>query len=289
MRWYIPAISTFIVAIAALTHPAHAQTLPASASVDSGALRINADPATGALTLTCAEWNAFRIDALLPQLVLDGKAPQLTRATVQNDTLRIEYVFGDTATMTMSIEPCAMPGLRLRARLRNTSGKDAILNHVTLLQSETACLGSDPKAVRILEQSNYTGRVVPLVEAPPEQKEKSAEPGGAPEIPARTSSLVWLAYDRGEKHAFLTGFESSERWAGTVESRATGKAVKWTAEFDGGDLLMNAGEELPLEDLLLSVGTDPWNLLEVYADAVRARHNPQFPTTPAVNVVQLVS
>ncbi|MFA6245050.1 MAG: alpha-galactosidase, partial [Candidatus Hydrogenedentales bacterium] len=284
MRSYIPAISTFIVAIAALTHPAHAQTPPASTSVVSGALRIDADPATGALTLTCAEWNAFRIDALLPQLVLDGKAPQRTRATVQNDndTLRIEYVFGDTATMTMSIEPCAMPGLRLRARLRNTSGKDATLNHVTLLQSETACLGSDPKAVRILEQSNYSGRVVPLVEAPPEEKEKSVEPGGAPEIPARTSSLVWLAYDRAEKHAFLTGFESSERWAGTVESRATEKAVKWTAEFDGGDVLMTPGEELPLEDLLLSTGTDPWNLLEIYADAVRARHNPQFPSTPPV-------
>lgn len=264
-------------------------SLPASAepadSLVSGPLRMAADPSTGALTVTASDWSAFHADSMLPQIVVDGAALTPTGAAVRRDgdILRIAYTFAGRAVMTMIVEPCPLPGLRVRTTLRNAAATPVTLNHVIVLRSESACLGADPASVRILEQSNYSGRVVPLVEVPANDARQSAEPGGAPEMPARTSSFLWLAYDRGEKHAFFAGFESSERWAGTVQSRQTSSAVTWTAEFDGGDLRINPGEEVPLEDLLLSVGSDPWAMLEAYADAVRARFDPQFPAAPPVS------
>ncbi|MBX7254722.1 MAG: alpha-galactosidase [Candidatus Hydrogenedentes bacterium] len=254
-------------------------------SISSGSLRVKAGSTSGALTLSSPEWNAFHADNMLPQLVVDGAALTPTVAVVHREgkSLRIQYIFADRAVVTMIIEPSALPGLRIQSALRNVSAKDAVLNHVILLQTDSACLGADPAAVRVLEQSNYSGRVVPLTEAPAKEKKQSTEPGGAPETPPRTSTFAWLAYDRNEKRAFFAGFESSERWVGTVQSRVNPNTVTLTAEFDGGNLMMKAGEEIRLETMLLATGQDPWHMLESYADAVRARFNPQFPATPPVS------
>jgi len=170
------------------------------------------------------------------------------------------------------------------------AGHDTLLRHVDLLRTKDsgsgAEFGQDLASVRVLEQGNYWGRVVPLEAQPqPETNQNDAEPASDAAATAHYSSFVSVVYDRAAHRAFLAGFESSERWAGgiSIEPRSDGGGRRWRAGFDGGDLLLQAGETIELESLLLAVGEDPWLLLEQYADAVCRPHPVSLPDETPVS------
>ncbi len=166
----------------------------------------------------------------------------------------------------------------------------AVLNAVELLSTgpsvSGAVFGADPAAVRVLEQGNYWGRVVPLIPLKPAAPDAAAaEPGGALEPGRHGSDFVSVVYDRTTKNALLCGFEGSERWWGKVEIDAsTPGGAAWKIGFDGGDLAVNRGETIAFEPVVFLTGKDPWRLLELYADDVARLHPaPPLPAPPPVS------
>ncbi|HOZ47547.1 MAG TPA: GDSL-type esterase/lipase family protein [Candidatus Hydrogenedentes bacterium] len=250
-------------------------------------VEVPADLAAG-VALHALDWDGFAMAGLRPVLVLDGAEVPIREARL--DGAALAYAFGDSAALHLALEPSGFAGLRITPTLRNVSDRPFVLNRAVLLGTSAegpgATLEKTPGAVRVLEQGNYWGHVRPLFEAPPAADAQGAgEPTGSAQNPNRASDLVCVLYDRMARMALLTGFESSERWFGRFEltPRVSEGIVDWQAGFDGGDLVVEPGEALALETLLVAAGSDPWALLEQYGDAVRARHAPEILDVPPVS------
>ena len=252
------------------------------------------DAALGTLRIASRAWQGFGLAPLAPSIQLDGQdmdpsACRLKRVT-ESSPLEAQYAFGERFTLKVEFSPAGTNGIVMHAVLKNLSGSSAVLNHVTLLASRnqpaSLTLGSRPEAIRILEQGNYWGRTRSLIaQRKPASDTSGAEPVQSVEPERTASDLVWLAFDREARMSFLVGFLSSERWRGCVETESSpeGTLLKWRMGFDGGDLLLMPGQEIPLEDTIFFIDADPWRLLEEYADKVRGRHAPAFPSTPPVS------
>ena len=148
---------------------------------------------------------------------------------------------------------------RLESELVNDSPEAVILNRVGLLELAPATgsrLGHDPSTVSIFEQSNHWTRVRRLGEL---LAESEASGEGLTREVGLASNLVWVSYDPTVPCALLVGFETSERWLGQISTSAipAGELVGWSVGFDEGDLLVESGESLQLEDVLLLAGSDP--------------------------------
>ena len=112
------------------------------------------------------------------------------------------------------------------------------------------------------------------ISEPPDDGRVQAEPDGASPRVSGTSDLVWAVHDADGPAALVVGFLTSERWLGRVETEADGggRVRRWRLGFDGGDVLLEPGQELDLEEAILLAGRDPWRLLEEYGDRVAVRH-----------------
>ncbi len=244
----------------------------------------------GLISLRIPGWDAFRLEGLRPGLVVDQKS--LVPAGVPNITSEsqttVEYSLGASIRLSLRFEPVDENSIRMGSVFKNAASTAVTLNDVKLLgMGDTglgACFSNDINAVRVLEQGNYWGRVVPL-RAAAKSGGESAEPGSQQASENHNSEFVSLVYDRLLKQAFLAGFETSERWAGRIdiESHADSTACRWSLGFDGGDLLVNPGEEIAFESVLFMAGKHPWRLLEQYADLVAQKHPVQLPVEPPVS------
>jgi hypothetical protein len=261
-------------------------------SLHAGAFELSLqDAAKGLLALRIDGWPDFLLSGLRPGVRLDGAKAAVGRCRLDRvkASWRMTYEFPGRASLTLIMTPAENGGLRLRSSIRNTSGKKIVLNAVDLLSTqgagEGAAFGGSPSAVRVLEQGNYWGQVVPLVAKTASEAgsgNSQGEPPGAPEPAHHGSDFMSVIYDRAAKNAFLAGFESSERWAGRVEIDAseTGSA-DWKIGFDGGDLTVGPDETVGFEPVVFLAGRDPWRLLELYADDVaRLQPTPALPAPP---------
>lgn len=265
-----------------LTHPSGESpaTLP---------IEITAD-AQGFISFRIPGWDAFHINGLRPMLTIDQQTvtPTAGPAIAPGPPKAFEYSMGEKVHLRITFEPLSGNGLRMNCILQNNSAAAITLNDVRLLDTVDvapgACFGSNIKAVRVLEQGNYWGRVVPLL-ASAKSDGESAEPASQQASEHHSSEFVSLAYDRSSKLAFLAGFESSEQWAGRIdmESRTDTGACRWRIGFDGGDLMINPGERIVFEPVLFLAGKHPWHLLEQYADLVAQKHPVQLPAEPPVS------
>ncbi|HPO16909.1 MAG TPA: alpha-galactosidase [Candidatus Hydrogenedentes bacterium] len=254
--------------------------LPIEISIDAPAV----------ISLHIPSWDTFRLEGLQPGLTIDQQTLQPEKASVTGEgpNKNILYSLGGNVQLQVSFETVDNHVLRLTSTLKNTAANAVTLNDVRLLDTADAapgaCFSNDIKAVRVLEQGNYWGRVVPLLSSTKNGGE-SAEPGSQQASESHGSEFVSLAYDRASKLAFLAGFESSERWAGRIdmESRTDTGACRWRIGFDGGDLLVNPGEEISFEPVLFLAGNNPWHLLEHYADLVAQKHPVHLPAEPPVS------
>lgn len=249
----------------------------------------------GTVSYTCADWPGFQLSGLSPSLRLDGVVltPRECRALpgAECDSTDLTYEFSGGVRLTIRAQRWHNLGILLRPTLLVAAEGNVVLNDVRLLDTMTdsTCVtfGGDPSKVRFVEQhGSYGGSVRRLVEPLSEQPRQSrSEPDDATEYVHGMSDLVWVAHDRQAGMGLLVGFMTSERWLGRVELESTpdGRARRWHVGFDGADVLLKPGREIPLEDVLLLAGNDPWKLLEDYADAVRALHQPVFPKTPPVS------
>jgi len=263
-----------------------------SLSSNDGITLTVGDRAAGSLDLRIGGWEGFALDGLLPKLRVndrDGAIEHFEQA-VESGAWTLTYRFAGVGAFALRVSPDAGGGLRIESSLANTSGGDIVLNDVQVLATHPegagATFGADAGAVRIFEQGNYWGRVVPL-EARDETEKKpgTGEPTGDRPRASHASDFVSVAYDRAGRKAFLAGFESSERWVGRIliEPAPRPGAYLWRLVFDGGDLVIRPGETVRFENVVLLSGDDAWRLLETYADLVARLHPVQLPPTPPVS------
>ncbi|MBI2191911.1 MAG: alpha-galactosidase [Planctomycetes bacterium] len=265
---------------------------------DSSDLRLETSmDSSGFVHLRCPGWEGFSLAGLAPAVWLEGIRRRVLRWQAATPAaaggVTAEYELEGGARFRLQALPAGCCGVQWRSQLSYTGRTEAVLNRVELLQTDQAGssirFGSRPGQVRVLVQGAYHGDVVALQESPKITAASGSEPGspGPQTLKPRQLASTHFAvfYDRGEKKAFLAGYETSERWNGQIELRtgAEGNVERWALGFDGGDLLLIPGETVELEDAVLLVGPDPHVLMESYGDLVRARHRPEIPPGPVVS------
>ncbi len=243
----------------------------------SGPFRLAPDAAGETVTLTAEAWPGLRLSGLAPELTVGGTA-HLPAGLAVTAGPTLTWTFAE-AGLVLEQRPAHIGGgLRLESRLRNRNDRESVLNRATLLATTAAQLGERPLEGRILLEGGYQAQVETLgealgvrEEAAPVSGEDQAQPG---QRRARSiiSQMVSLVYAPGEGKAFLTGFDTYERWIGQIEYGREGHALSWGAGFDGGDLLLLPGETVELESLVILVGDDPWSLLGSFVDVVAERN-----------------
>jgi len=243
-------------------------------------LKIAAD---GSLTLDPPSWPGFRLAALRPEIQVGGARPALQAAGASEG--RAEWA-GGGCRVSLDLVTLGEDGVEVKVRL--AAGAAGVLNHADLLAGETVSFGSDPARVRVMMLSRYGGDAVPLVRPVTRRAAGAGEPNetaAAPEPSTLAAEDVMVVYDRAARQAPLIGFMSSERWQGRITLRVApdGTAQRLTIGFDGGDLRLEAGDELALESFVLLRGSAPWALLERYGNLVRARHGVACPEAPPVS------
>ncbi len=252
------------------------------------------DSRTGTVKLSSSHWDKFRLEGLRPSLCLDGQELEPSACVIrqgdQNAPIILEYDFADVAKLSLKFIP-GLDFLQVHSSLRNTSGRDIILNEVTLLGGHadggSLSLGA-ARFVKILEQTSYTGRIRSLIWAKKEEKPVSA---GEANVTSETcpgqihSDLLSVAYDRKARFAFLAGFLTSERWLGRIGivTENDGRIASWRIWFDGGDTRITPDQITELEEFVLTIGRDPLSLMDWYGEMVKKRHGPQFPEEPPVS------
>ena len=256
------------------------------------------DETRGLVGFACSGWEGFRLGALAPAIRLDGADLAVVRCEVDRESAEglfaAQYFFSDDIVLGLHFEVIPETGIRIRSCLRNGDGKAKSLNSVALL--ETQRCGNDQTGwgpchddvVVMAQPDSYHGRVATpaaLHKYARDAEDRNTGDDTPQEPVGVTSSLYWVAYARNAKRAFLAGFESSERWCGevTMSVHPDGSLAGWKVGFDGGDVLIAAGEEMDFEDVLFCAGPDPWRLLETYADVAKERFKPGFPAMPPVS------
>lgn len=246
----------------------------------------------GLLSIRSAGWSGLALSGLRPALTMDGGDLALRGATVRREGAgeRIEYRFDNDVLLILAVEATALLGGAplIRPVLRVPARGPRVLNKVSFLSSApsgSAAFGAEPRRVRVLLEQGYSARVTPLLGLEVRAAGAELEPNTEQKPQSGSSSMYWMAYDQAARQALLVGYLSSERWLGRVDTTVApdGTVRGWDVCADGGDTLLPAGKDVPLEDFIIAAGPDPWRLLEEYADCVRARHRPQVPERPPVS------
>ncbi|HZP83884.1 MAG TPA: alpha-galactosidase [Chthonomonadaceae bacterium] len=255
------------------------------------ALTLKAQPDGTGLTLTAPGWNALRLGPLTAGLTINGEKLQVARRAVEPaaDGLNLVTEFAPVeARLTQQFRVRNGATIQIQSVLENRSGQAFTLNAVQLLgldegQQGEARLAQEPAAIRVYEQGSYWARVRRIGTAT--KRERTSGEEDASTVATHASQIVWVGYDAVSRQALLVGYETGERWIGGIatEGRAGEFPSGWAVRFDGGDLRVEPGERLDLEDVLLMAGSDPWNLLESYADQVAQRHHVQPLAAPPVS------
>ncbi len=252
-------------------------------------LRIVAD-VEGALEIRSPVWEALRIGSITAAVTANGEQLQTARRTAStaNGELTVTTEFAPFALrLAQRFEILDHRTLRLRSELLNESGQEIRLQSVQLLRAGPApnaaiSFSPDPSSLRVFEQGGYWARVRQAGAARDRGAGGEADFGTAARHHSQT---CWAAYDTTSRMALVVGYETTERWNGEIatEEQSDGTISAWSLGFDGGDLLVEPGERLVLEDVLLLVGPDPWELLEAYSDILCERHQvrilPQSPVS----------
>jgi len=244
------------------------------------------------LVLRSHDWPAMRLGPLEASVVADGVAQEaVTREIVSEGSggpaMVVRTIFGPSAIALTQRVGLAEGGFDVSSAISNTSSAPVALTSVNLLRvapGGLARLGAEAAATRIYEQGGYWARVRGLGVAD-ERQAASGEEDASQRTAAHSSQFVWVAYNGAERRALLVGFSTAERWLGaiTTEKRPGRDPDEWRVWFDGGDVLLDPGATVPLEDLVILCGPDPVALLERYGDLVAERHAVSLPAETPVS------
>ncbi|MCC6444313.1 MAG: alpha-galactosidase [Armatimonadetes bacterium] len=256
------------------------------------ALTIAYNPAASGLEIRSPLWQSLSIGPLRPGLAVNGerlhaRGFRLEESQQERMRLAADFVSGPVCLrLEQAVEQAGGDCLRLASALVNTSEQAVTLRAVQLLAIEArqggiARLSENPATVRIFKQGGYWAQVGSLF-GQAARAGTDGETGKQGNV-QHSSQICWAGYDLASRMALAVGFETAERWSGHIALKAAeGRhPEEWEIGFAGGDLRVEAGERLALEDVLLLAGPDPWRLLESYADRVAERHGVQaLPESP---------
>ena len=242
-------------------------------------------PMAEGVVIESREWPGLRLGPLRPALTLDQTEHgpgTLTFERFRSDAgqgLRLTAEFGRAgAKLVLEFSPAGGEAMRIEPRL--LAAKPAVLNRVVLLglaAGARAAFGDGEEAARVYEESGYFACVRGVAAPPPTPAVSGGEPVEVDQQSPRrgTSNTVWELWQPALGRALLVGFDTFERWMGTIETTFTpGEGMtQWTLAFDGGDLPLEPGETVALESVVWLANSDPWRLLERWGEHVQRKHD----------------
>jgi hypothetical protein len=245
----------------------------------AGEAALEFDASTGTWTLSDEEWKGFIVKNLQPRLMIDfeWEEPE-SFAVLSRQPALVEYAFPSGAALRLTAQADA-DGVTLAPEIVNrTDARHTLVRFALRSGVEPAALafGEAPGEVRILAQGNYWADISRFgaVSSPSE--------GADPE--ACDSEILSVFYDRRTKRAFLSAFDSADRWHGRIAlSRLEEGSVVFELDLPLGDVLVEPDETIPLEVMYFAAGPNPWKLLEAYGDRLRTRFKLSFPEAPPVS------
>jgi hypothetical protein len=217
------------------------------------------------LGITSPLWPALQLDPLTCEIRVNDNNCSPERVDIKEastkEILNITWVFSKPAIHLIQNFIFSPEGwLHLHSELNNLSEKSLTLNCVSLLKlkrSKKQMFGTEQEKSKVYEDGGYWGQVRPLIEA------------------SGISQTCWEIYNPIDHMALLVGYMTFERWLGTVKVsyNSTMGVTEWVTGFDGGDLLIDSNQTLPLEDVIFMIGQDPWCLLEKFGDLIKEKHH----------------
>ena len=243
------------------------------------------------------QWPGLRIGPLRPALTLDDERhlPASLRFEPASDSqaarLIAEFVAA-RCSMILHFRP-AGDALAIECALVHHGAAAAVFNHAAVLELSgsraRAAFGDGEDAARIHEEAGYFAYVRGIADARPTPAvsagREPVEVEQAHPITEGSSRTVWELYNPAAGRALLVGFDTFERWMGTIETTFTAGSgmTRWALAFDGGDLPLAPGEELTLESVVWMIDADPWRLLERWGEHVQRKHDIRPPASSPVS------
>jgi len=208
--------------------------------------------------------------------------------------------------------------LRLKGVLINAGTRPVRLTRVELLalgggRGGRLDLGREPGQVRVLENQAYLGQVRSVGQILTGSDGRLSLGGTQGEF---ASTAVTVLYSNRDRAAVLIGFESFDRFSGCILAgsrrararlaasaplvdrvtfgparacfepsrlRPGDRFTEMTVGFPGGDLLVEPGEQVQLEEVVIEVGGDPYRMLDRYAERVAKRYEVRDLPRPFAN------
>ena len=211
-----------------------------------------------------AAWPGLRLGPFVCRASVDGKvlAAGEVSATTGADQRLTARLNDSGYTISKTVKTISPNALVITSELTCEMQVPSVLNEIVLLDGP-ALLGSEQGAVRLLRNGVPDPPVRALADA------------AATQAKEESSLTYWVAYNPKDRFALLIGFLTFDRWMGRVTTRTSpdGRDVQISIGFDACDVLLQPGEQVKLEDVVLMTGSDPWALLESYADLVKEKYS----------------
>lgn len=264
------------------------------------------------LQISLGNWPGFRLGPLQPAATVDGKAVKLKESRRQKISQReTQIVFtadGGRVTMEFILRREAGQRCRLRGAIRNNGKRSWRLNDAGLMgQEQTGILALGPQAprVRILEQSPYMSQVRSAGQIMSGSDGRKSLDGQ----PRRVFTTdVLMLYHPDEEAGLMIAMETFDRFKGTLTlgmRRQGGKIESGKENVDKGsagicrlyeasdlrglkplprftafsflqrcgDIIVEPGEEVRLEEIVIETRKDPHDLLAGWAERIAKRYH----------------
>ncbi len=226
--------------------------------------------------MECPDWSELRLGPLQHSAVVNGRRYVLrSRRKALSDGERTMRLTAPGCPVEMNQIWQQVPGgWRVATVLFQRAPTPTTLNSVELLALPPHTPQRFPETarqLRMFEQGPTEGRVPVMF--PESGSEESS------------SSLVWMMVNSRTGNTVLTGFLTQSRWTGHIHSRRRHdlRLDRWSLGFDGGDVLLQAGGEIQLEEFVVLCGNDPHAVLDRYGATVNEVHKPHVLSEPPVS------
>ena len=238
--------------------------------------KVNIDEKATSIGITSPKWKKLQLAPLICEVQINGEAYRPTGIQTMMDNrgrLILLWRFSDCQILLTQKFTFMHEGkLTMESELKNLLSKPLTFNSVALLKLKEPGkmkFGRKHENALLYEDVGYRAHVRRL------SQPSSFGGNQRMEEIAGYSQFCWEIYNPLDRIALLIGYTTFERWLGTVKISYSQKigVTSWIIGFDGGDTVIDPGNNLPLEEVAFLIGKDPWSLLEEFGDLVKEKHH----------------
>ncbi len=265
----------------------------------------------GKLTFIAPAWPNFQLGPGQCQLQLNGQKYVAVAEVLPASTPECHQLIWKIPEIQVHLQQTITQEtphrLRIHTRLVNTSSNEYTLGEVELwsidgIPEAQFSLGQELAQVRILENQAYRGQVRSCGQIFTGSDQRRGLDRNQASF---YSEAVTICYNHQDRQGVLMGFESFARFNGRIRASAHQVQVELNTVFEnvdrgtfgpkrvftpapefpenarfteagigfyGAQIPVAPGQEIGFEDWVLELGTDPFLMLETYADRVAERH-----------------